>query len=108
MHARSTRGAGVTPSGSVLKLHNAAVHPGVSQNAEARLRLWLIAKVAQLRDGALHRGAERLIQHAAELHQRRTQLRVVAGGELCQESRRQHYGQRFVAAESECGEEAAL
>ena len=61
-----------------------------------------------MRDGALYRGAERLIQHAAELHQRRTQLWVVAGGELCEESRRENNRERFVAAESECGEEAAL
>ena len=108
MHARSAGGAWVAPGGGIFELHDTAVHPGVGQNAQARLRLWLIAKVAQLRDGALYRGAERLIQHAAELHQRRTQLWVVAGGELCEESRRENNRERFVAAESECGEEAAL
>ena len=108
MHACGSRRAGAAPCGRVLKFKDAPVHPCICKDSKARLRLRLIAQLADLRDGALNGRPQRFVQHSAELHQRGTKFRVVSGGELRQEARRQDDRNRLIATESKGGEKPTL
>ena len=64
--------------------------------------------MTQLGHRSLHGAAQRILEQAAELHQSGAKLRVVAGRELCEESRRKHYRDRLVLTEAQLWQEPLL
>ena len=108
MDAGTSAGSRIAPGRGVVKLNDSTGDPGGCQKTESLSRVAVGGELAQLRHGALNGAAQRILQQAAELHQRCAKFGVVSSGELCEESRGKHHRDRLVFTKAQLWQQPLL